>query len=328
MRRMLKSTKVLVSFLVAASMLISLSAVALAGDGETATIAVIVSNQNSDGGWKKTYSETSGDWAKSTIDNKATYTEIRRLAKEFKSTNNTTYKNAAVKGINFLLNMQYANGGFPQIYNSTGYHMHITYNDNAMTNVVILLDDISKKSGDFSWVDSALASKCAAAVTKAINCIINTQIVSNGERQLWCQQHDYSTLKPTSARAYEPPGNVSSESVSILRFLMKVDNPSAALKTTIKAGVAYLNKVQIKGIRVEKSSTDAWIVQDPAAKPIWARYYEIGTNKPFFAGRDGVKKYSLAEIEQERRIGYSWYGYWPESLINTDYPAWLAKYPN
>jgi hypothetical protein len=38
-----------------------------------------------------------------------------------------------------------------------------------------------------------------------------------------------------------------------------------------------------------------------------------------------VKKYSLAEIEQERRNGYSWLGYWPQTLLEKDYPAWKAK---
>jgi membrane-associated protease RseP (regulator of RpoE activity) len=63
-----------------------------------------------------------------------------------------------------------------------------------------------------------------------------------------------------------------------------------------------------------------------SAKPIWARYYEIDTNTPFFCGRDGIKKYSLAEIEVERRTGYSWYGYYAEKLLSTDYPAWQQKY--
>ena len=58
---------------------------------------------------------------------------------------------------------------------------------------------------------------------------------------------------------------------------------------------------------------------------MWARFYEIETNQPIFSGRDGVKKYSLAEIEYERRNGYAWLGYWPETLLAKDYPAWKAK---
>ena len=52
---------------------------------------------------------------------------------------------------------------------------------------------------------------------------------------------------------------------------------------------------------------------------------EIGTNRPVFCGRDGIKKYSLAEIEYERRNGYSWYSDRPAKLLNDDYPKWAAR---
>ncbi len=45
----------------------------------------------------------------------------------------------------------------------------------------------------------------------------------------------------------------------------------------------------------------------PGGPPIWARFYEIETNRPFFCDRDGVKKYDVSEIGSERRNGYSWY---------------------
>jgi PelA/Pel-15E family pectate lyase len=67
------------------------------------------------------------------------------------------------------------------------------------------------------------------------------------------------------------------------------------------------------------------VVPDPDAKPIWARHYEIGTDRPVFAGRDGVRKYALAEIERERRTGTPWYGTWPQKLLEKDYPRWKEK---
>ena len=36
-------------------------------------------------------------------------------------------------------------------------------------------------------------------------------------------------------------------------------------------------------------------------------------------------KYSLAEIEHERRIGYNWYVQTPSKLLVEDYPEWLKK---
>jgi Pectic acid lyase len=57
----------------------------------------------------------------------------------------------------------------------------------------------------------------------------------------------------------------------------------------------------------------------------WARFYEIETNTPIFADRDGVKKYDLAKIGYERRNGYAWYGTWPQRLLEKEYPAWKEK---
>jgi PelA/Pel-15E family pectate lyase len=63
------------------------------------------------------------------------------------------------------------------------------------------------------------------------------------------------------------------------------------------------------------------VVKDPAAPPIWARFYEIGTNRPLFSGRDGIVRYDMASIEHERRVNYAWYGYWPETVLKR-YPDW------
>ena len=65
-------------------------------------------------------------------------------------------------------------------------------------------------------------------------------------------------------------------------------------------------------------------MSDVSAPLLWARHYEIGTNKPVFASRDGVKKYAFAEIERERRTGTPWFGHWPQMLIDEEYPAWAA----
>lgn len=266
-----------------------------AGDGETATIGEIMGNQNPDGGWKKYYNVNTGEWAKSTIDNGATYTEIRRLAQEYNKTKNKSYYNALIKGINFLLNMQYDNGGWPEIYQSKEYHTYIDFNDDSMISVMFLLDEAAKQTGDFTFIDDELAKRCEEAVQKGIDCILKTQIVYNGEKQIWCQQYDPVTLEPARGRAFELIGNCANESVGIIRFLMSIEKPTPEIKDAVNSAVAYLKRVQIKGIRVEKKGGDVVVVEDPTAKPIWARFNEIGTDRPFFSTIDGEKKYSLAK---------------------------------
>jgi PelA/Pel-15E family pectate lyase len=70
------------------------------------------------------------------------------------------------------------------------------------------------------------------------------------------------------------------------------------------------------------TDSDTVVVTDPKAPPLWARHYEVETNRPIFASRDGVKVYSLAEVDRERRTGQPWYGEWPAKLLEREYPQW------
>jgi PelA/Pel-15E family pectate lyase len=149
----------------------------------------------------------------------------------------------------------------------------------------------------------------------------------------WCQQHDVSTLAPAKARTYEHPSTSGRETVGIVRYLMSIEKPDKATIAAIEGAVAWLEKVQIRGLRVERrpdpagpGGSDVVVVDDPSAPALWARFYELGTDRPIFSGRDGVIKYKLAEIEIERRTGYSWLGPYAAGLLATDFPAWKKKH--
>jgi len=121
--------------------------------------------------------------------------------------------------------------------------------------------------------------------------------------------------------------------VGIVRFLMGIDQPAPEIIEAIEAAVAWFDEAKLEGIRLirKEDSTlpqgrDRVVVQDASAPPIWARFYEIGTNKPIFCSRDGIPRATLAEISHERRNGYSWLGYSPANLLTKDYPAWRKKW--
>jgi PelA/Pel-15E family pectate lyase len=139
-------------------------------------------------------------------------------------------------------------------------------------------------------------------------------------------------LSPAPARTFELASLSGAESAGIVRLLMSLEKPTPDVIRSVDAAVAWFESAKISGIKVEQvedknapKGTEKIVVKDVSAKPMWARFYEIESNKPIFSGRDGVKKYSLAEIEYERRNGYAWLGYWPETLLVKDYPAWKAK---
>jgi len=267
-----------------------------------------------------------------TIDNEATCKEIRYLVKIYKTVNNPKYLAAAENGIRYLLKAQYKNGGFPQYYpDKSLYRAQITYNDNAMLNALNILQDVALKQNGLEIVDAKLIAPSADAVSWGIDCILKTQIKVKGKLTAWCQQYDQNTLQPAKARAFELPSITASESVGLTRFLMAQPNPSPAIKTAITASVEWLKAVKLEGIKVVQfdapgtpKGTDKRVEADPSST-LWARYYEIDTNKPFFSDRDGIVRYSIQELGYERRNGYAWYGTWPQKLIEKDYPNWARK---
>ena len=69
---------------------------------------------------------------------------------------------------------------------------------------------------------------------------------------------------------------------------------------------------------------DRKLVAQPGAT-VWARFYELNTDRPIFVGRDSQVHYQLADIEIERRAGYLYAGTWPEKLLTKDFPAWQKR---
>lgn len=306
--------------------------------------------QRSVGGWPKHIGEQKIDYTKpvsvaekagllddkyrndATIDNNATSKEIRYLVKAYNQTNNKSYLEAAEKGIRYLLKMQYANGGFPQFYpDSSLYRSEITFNDNAMINALNILWDVAHRTNGFNVVNASLVSPAEKAVSKGIDCILKTQIKVHGKLEGWCTQYDHKTLQPAKARSFELVSISGDETVGIVEFLMKVPHPSAAIKTAINSAVQWLAASSIKGYKYvdikdasQPNGRDR-VIEPDSNSTIWARFYDIETNKPLFSGRDGVKKWSVAQIENERRTGYGWYGTWPKDLLEKEYPEWLKK---
>ncbi|MEO9474372.1 MAG: pectate lyase [Cyclobacteriaceae bacterium] len=275
-----------------------------------------------------------GDSAKlnTTYDNDATSKEIRHLLQAYVETGNKNYLQAAEKGIEYILSGQYPSGGWPQFYPlKGGYADDITYNDNAMVNCLNVLRDLVRSEQGFDVVDDQLRQKSKIALAKGVECILKTQILINGELTVWCAQHDPLTFKATNARSFELASLSGQESVGIIRFLMEIENPSEEVKNSIEQAMMWIDANKIEGYKIiwpEAPGTergyDRVLVEAPGSV-LWARFYDLETGKPFFCGRDGVKKQSMTEIEYERRVGYGWYGTWPEKLLNDYYPEWKKQ---
>lgn len=253
----------------------------------------------------------------STIDNDATSTEIRYLSRTYLATHIEKYKDAAIEGIRYILKSQYANGGFPQFWpRPTGYYTHITYNDNAMVNVMELLREVYEKKAPFTFVPDSICEQARTAFDKGVECILKTQVRQNGKLTVWCAQHDEHTLAPAKARAYELPSLSGAESDNVVLLLMSLPNPSSEIIASVEAAIEWFKANKITGIKREyftdsEGKKDYRIVPctegNSDCPPLWARFYTLEDNRPFFCDRDGIKRFDVSEIGHERRNGYSWY---------------------
>lgn len=294
-------------------------------DGKEA-VANVLSWQSPEGSWPKN-GDTSdkpykGKAAKleGTFDNKATTGELRFLAHAFEATGDERCRDAFLKGFDHILAAQYPNGGWPQFHPpGKKYHRHITFNDGTMVRLLEFLRD----SRDFKMLDPERHKKAAAAFARGVECILKCQIVIAGKPTVWCAQHDEVSLAPAKARDYELPSLSGCESAGIVRFLMTLEVPSPEAIRAVKGGVAWFDSAKISGFRYAKSGKDRVLEKDPAAPPLWARFYDLDTGKPFFCDRDGIKKDSVDQIGAERRNGYAWYGNWGESVVKE-----FAKWPH
>lgn len=260
-----------------------------------------------------------------TFDNKATSREVVYLIKAYKKTQNKNYLKAAEKGLDYILEAQYANGGWPQYYpDRASYRSQITYNDDAMINVLNILQDVATQTNDFDKVSPAYIEKAKTAVNKGLSCILKTQVKQKGKLAIWAAQYDKDSMLPEKARAFEPASLSTSESVSIIRFLMRFKNPSDEIKNSILGAVNWFSEYKISGYRFDREKAVSGLIADKNTI-VWARFYDLEKNIPIFGDRDNTVKFKLEELSPERRNGYAWYGNWGQKLIEKDYPKWLTS---
>jgi PelA/Pel-15E family pectate lyase len=263
-----------------------------------------------------------------TIDNNATTSELRFLARVQSmapGAEGNGYRASFLKGVRYLLDAQFPNGGWPQIYPlQGGYHDALTFNDDALSSVAGVLAEVARRQGDYAFVPDPLAAEAKAACNRTIQLILRTQVLVDGKRTVWGQQHDALTLAPAGARNFEPSALSSDESADLLLFLMKQAGRSPSVDAAVTDGVKWLKAHAIYGVVFEKGPDGRKLVDKPGAGPIWSRYYDIKTGKPIFGDRDRSIRTDVNELSLERRNGYSWYNNGPAKALAT-YEKWAAK---
>lgn len=297
--------------------------------------------QKSNGGWGKNIAvqnilseaerkkviASKDDLKVTTIDNNATVQELTFLSSVYRFHKKPEFREAFLRGIGFLLEAQYENGGWPQFYPvQNNYSSHITYNDDAMARVLFFFKNIMDEGEKYPiQIPAETLDRINSSFRKGIDVILKTQYRQNGKLAIWGAQHDEFNLLPTKARAYELPSLTAKESATLVLLLMSLDRPSKQIIASVEHAVKWFERNQLKGFKEIEIAGDKKLVADASAPPMWGRFYTLDTNKIFVSGRNGEMKDSYAEIEAERRNGYAWYTYEPAKVLKK-YEAWKKKY--
>ncbi|WP_339617719.1 pectate lyase [uncultured Gilvimarinus sp.] len=282
---------------------------------------IILSHQYDNGGWPKNQeydSNGNGGNGSATIDNGATTLEMSYMAEMYKRTGNTAYRDSARAAMDFLLQMQYPSGGWPQLYPLRGgYSDHVTFNDDAMTRVLTVLYHAEKGAAPFDSdiFNSGDRAQFKTALDKGVEYILNAQWEQNGVLTVWCAQHGATDYQPKAARAYELKSLSGSESVEIIAFLM-TQPQTPQIKSAIDAALAWYRSPNTihQDYQYDKSSEEK-IIYSPGDR-MWYRFYNLYDNQGFFSDRDGGTYYDIMDISEERREGYSWGGSYGEKIIS------------
>jgi PelA/Pel-15E family pectate lyase len=304
----------------------------------------LVSFQTPAGGWNKNSDfttaprrpgERSGYEAGyvGTIDNDATVSQLRFLAKVLAAQPNATaapaLRSSFDRGLDYLLAAQYPHGGWPQVYPLEGsYHDAVTFNDGAIVNVLSLLRAVAAGAGDYAFTSADHRARAAAAFAHGLDCILASQITVAGRRTVWCQQVDVLTLAPVGARNYEMPSLSSGESAGLVLFLLTLPEPSPAVVAAVHAAATWFQKTPLHDVvfKPAPDGTGRKLLPSPGAGPLWPRYSEIGSDRPLFGDRDLTIHDDVNEISLERRNGYGWFGDAPKRVLD-HYTKWSKLHP-
>jgi pectinesterase len=301
-----------------------------AGDSARRIAESILSYQTPSGGWSKHVDHAAGPRAPGqsyaegtrwhyvgTFDNGATTEQLRFLLRADAARPDERYRAAFLRGMEYIRRAQFPSGCWPQVYPlEGGYHDAATFNDDATVRILRLLRDVA--AGRVAFVPARMQADAAASLARGIDCILRSQVVVDGRRVVWAAQHDPLTLVPVGARSFEPAALSGKEGPALAAFLMELDaDGDPRIPVAVRGAAAWMRENMLWGYARRAGEPP---VPTPGAGPLWARFAEVGTNRPVFANRDGTVRYDWRELA-DSAWGYGWFTDEPAHVL-ARYEAW------
>ena len=237
----------------------------------------------------------------SSLDDGQTQSALRFLFQidEAHNFQNPAIHEAALIGLKALLNAQFPNGAFPQVWagpvsaqpvlkaNYLDYDWRTDGRIKDYWNMYTLNDDLAGYVSD-TLIEAHKVyqdQKALDALKRLGDFLLIAQMPD--PQPAWAQQYNYN-MQPIWARKFEPPGVSGRESQDAMKTLIKItrytNNPKYL--EPIPRALAYLKKSQLPDGRL-------------------ARYYELKTNRPLYMVRRG-NVYSLTYDDSDLPDHYGW----------------------
>jgi len=174
------------------------------------------------------------------------------------ATGEARFREAADYALAYLLRAQYDNGGWPQWYPlGSGYSVYCTFNDAAMNDILAVLVQAWRAFAEREYLDAA---------RRGGDFILRSQ--GPAPQAGWAQQYNLD-LQPAWARKFEPPSWCSAVTARNIRTLVDL----------------YLETGEARYLEPIPAATE-WLKASRLADGEWARFYELGSNRPLYFTRD------------------------------------------
>ncbi len=225
-------------------------------------------------GWEEYYHY----YGNCTFDDGVTTGATRFLMEMYMATLDPKYRVPMMKAFDFILESQFDNGAWPQRYplkydyphdGHPDYTSFYTYNDNVIQANIHLLLDAWEKLG---------IEKFKEAAYRGMDFIVISQLPE--PQAGWGQQYDHD-MNSAPARSYEPASVMPGQTVRCIRDLITFFR--------ITGDKRFLRGIPdaIEWLENSKLPPDH-ITEESRRGVTHATFYELGTNRPLYAHREGT----------------------------------------
>jgi len=238
-------------------------------------------------GWEEFYHH----YGNATFDDGVTVDASRFLLHLYLETLDPKYRGPLLKSIEFILDSQYPNGGWPQRWPldpevlldpEVGYTAYYTYNDGIQIGNIGYLLEVSRALGD---------DRCLRAAIRGMDFVLLSQLPE--PQAGWAQQYDLD-LQPAAARSYEPVALSTQDTVQNIQALedFYLETGDRRYLDAIPPAIRWLESSIIPKDHSSEGHTHATFI-------------EIGSNRPIYGHREGA---SMSN-------GRYWNDHSPENLL-------------